>query len=218
MSDNASVGTAQSTLWIEDDWANSLTHGFGLLLSLIGFVFLIQIPAIEENSWKFFSFVVYGLSLITLYATSTVYHGLRDEGYKRLFRLLDHCAIYLLIAGSYTPFSLIALQGFLGWALFCTIWLLAGAGIAFKIFFIGKFAKTSTAIYLIMGWLVVIVVEPLISALPSEALYLVAAGGFSYTFGVIFFVLDKRQFFHAIWHLFVMGGSICHYLAIRLYL
>lgn len=200
-----------------DEWANTVTHGIGFILSIIGLFFLVRIPYVEGNYWKLFAFTVYGTSLIALYLTSTLYHSTDNIHLKNLFRLLDHCAIYLLIAGSYTPFTLITLQGIWGWALFGSIWTLALTGIVFKIFFIHRFEYLSTAIYLIMGWLVVIAIEPLVNSLSTDGIYWVVAGGLSYTAGVVFFLLDKRPFFHAIWHLFVMGGSTCHYLAIYLH-
>jgi hemolysin III len=131
---------------------------------------------------------------------------------------LDHCAIYLLIAGSYTPFTLLLLKESWGWALFNIVWVLAGVGILFKIFFTHRFKILSTLIYLMMGWMVVVAAEPLMSRLPYEGLCWLIMGGLFYTIGVIFFVLDSRRFFHAIWHLFVMGGSVCHYFAILFYL
>jgi hemolysin III len=201
----------------KDEWANTITHGIGFLLSAVGLVFLLQTPLGEGNYWKLFAFTVYGLSLITLYLTSTLYHNSRNPRLKQIFRLLDHCAIYLLIAGSYTPFTLISLEGIWGWTLFGMIWSLAFTGILFKIFFIHRFEYLSTAIYLIMGWLIVIAIEPLVNSLSTEGLYWIVAGGLSYTTGVIFFLLDRKPFFHAIWHLFVMCGSTCHYFAISLH-
>jgi len=201
-----------------DEWANKLTHGVGFILSFIGQIFLIAFPLLEGNLWKLFSYSIFGSSLITLYGTSTIYHSAKDFSKKHLFRLLDHCAIYLLIAGSYTPFTLIALQGPWGWSLFAIVWSLAILGICFKVFFIGKFHKTSACIYLLMGWLVVIAIEPLINSLTTESLYLVFAGGMFYTLGIIFFLFDHKRFYHAIWHLFVLGGSACHYFAVLWYL
>lgn len=200
-----------------DDWANSLTHTCGFILSLIGFIYLIQAGLEGGSLWKSVSFIIYGLSLITLYTTSAIYHFLSHSQIKHLFRLLDHCAIYLLIAGSYTPFSLVTLKGPWGWFLFSTIWSLAILGIIFKVFFMGRFIALSTMIYLLMGWLVIIAVEPLISNITIEGFYWIVGGGLFYSIGVIFFMLDRKKFFHAIWHLFVMGGSFCHYFAICLY-
>ena len=205
---------------LEEKWhkrnelANSLTHGLGCLLSIIGFFFLLQIPLAEGNSWKLLAFGVYGLSLITLYSASTLYHSFQNKRLKHIFHVMDHCAIYLLIAGSYTPFTLIPLHGFWGWTLFGIIWTLATIGIIFKILFIHRFRILSTIIYMVMGWLVLIAAEPLSANLSIQGIYWLITGGISYTIGVFFFVLDRIPFFHAIWHLFVIGGSVCHYFAI----
>lgn len=201
-----------------DEWANSLTHGIGLILSFIGFIILIATPFQENDHWRLMNFAVYGASLIVLYAASTCYHAIRHPKLKKLFRTIDHCAIYLLIAGSYTPFTMLLLGGTWGWTLFSIVWSLAGLGIFFKIFFRHRFAILSTILYLFMGWLVVIAVEPLIERFHIAGLCWLLAGGLCYTIGVIFYALDKRRFHHAIWHLFVLGGSTCHYLAILFYL
>jgi hemolysin III len=205
-------------LLLGDEWANSLTHGIGLVLSLIGLILLILTPFQEGNHWKLLNFAVYGVSLVLLYAASTLYHAVRRPALKRLLRTVDHCAIYLLIAGSYTPFTMLLLQGVWGWTLFGIIWSLAFLGIIFKIFFIHRFQILSTSIYLLMGWLVVIAAEPFIDRFHYAGLCWVVAGGLCYTFGVIFYAFDKRRFYHAIWHLFVLSGSICHYFAILFYL
>jgi hemolysin III len=202
---------------LKDEWANSLTHGIGLLGSLVGVYFLIKLCVEREDSWRLINFAIYGCSLVALYTASTLYHYFRDLKLKILFRKLDHCAIYLLIAGSYTPFTLIALQGFWGWTLFITVWILALLGILFKMFFIHRFKFLSTVVYLMMGWLILLAFEPLTTAISIEGLYWLGLGGFFYSFGIIFFILDKIPFFHAIWHLFVIGGSVCHFLAIFLY-
>lgn len=200
-----------------DEWANCLTHGFGLLLSFIGLFILLITPMQNGDHLKMICLGVYGLSLILLYAASTLYHTVRSPRIKGIFRTIDHCAIYLLIAGSYTPFTLLILGGVWGWTLFAIVWGLALIGITFKIFFSHRFKLLSTSIYLLMGWLVVIATEPLLNSLHVAGLYWLFAGGLFYTAGVIFYVLDKRRFFHAIWHLFVLGGSLCHYLAILFY-
>ncbi len=143
---------------------------------------------------------------------------MRRPHLKKLFRTIDHCAIYLLIAGSYTPFTLLVLGGVWGWTLFAIVWTLAAIGMCLKTFFRHRFKILSTSLYLFMGWLVVIAAEPLMARFDPSGLSWLLAGGLSYTVGVIFFVLDKRRFYHAIWHVFVLGGSVCHYLAVLLYL
>ncbi|CUI16369.1 Hemolysin III [Candidatus Protochlamydia naegleriophila] len=205
-------------LRLNDEWANSLTHGIGFILSLIGFFFLIAVPLENGDYWKLLNFTIYGSSLVLLYLASTLYHFFKKPHLKKLFRKVDHCAIYLLIAGSYTPFTMIPLHGFWGWLLFGLVWGMACLGVIFKAFFIHRFKKISTWIYLGMGWLVIIAIEPLINSVSQEGLYWLFAGGLSYSCGVIFYALDKKRFFHAIWHLFVMGGSLCHYLAIMFHL
>jgi len=203
---------------LEDEWINSLSHGLGFVLSLVGFFFLMTISFESQDPWRKVSFFIYGSSLVLLYAASTIYHAIKKPRLKVLFRKIDHCAIYLLIAGSYTPFTLMPLKGFWGWLLFGIIWSLAALGITFKIFFIHRFQVISTFIYLAMGWLVIIAAEPLANNYAYEGLVWLIAGGAFYTLGVIFFVLDKKRFFHAIWHLFVLGGSLCHYFAILFYI
>jgi hemolysin III len=205
-------------LLLGDEWANCLTHAVGLILSLIGLVLLIEAPFQEQDHWRMMSFAVFGGSLILLYAASTFYHAVKHPKLKKLFRTLDHCAIYLLIAGSYTPFTMLLLGGVWGWVLFGSVWSLAVLGIFFKIFFKHRFKILSTSLYLFMGWLVIIAIEPLLERFHSAGLCWLLAGGLSYTGGVIFYVLDKRRFFHAIWHLFVLVGSVCHYLAVFLYI
>lgn len=201
----------------EEELANTLTHGFGLLISVIGFVALMFLAQQQGDFWRIISCGVYGSSLVILYAASTCYHGIKSARRKQIFKIIDHCAIYLLIAGSYTPFTLIALQGPWGWGLFCAIWSLACAGIIFKLFFTGRFEKLSTAIYLLMGWMAIIAIEELVNALSYEGLIWLILGGIFYSAGVIFYVREKLRFHHAIWHLFVLGGSACHYVSILLY-
>lgn len=205
-------------LSLGDEWANCLTHGVGLLLSFIGFFLLLEAPFIDQDFSKLLSFSVYGGSLILLYAASTFYHYIHKPKLKKIFRTIDHCAIYVLIAGSYTPFTMLVLGGTWGWTLFGTVWGLAIAGIVLKILFQHRFLHLSTALYLIMGWLVIIAAEPLLESFHINGIYWLLVGGLSYTVGVVFYTLDKRKFFHAIWHMFVMGGSACHYFAILLYL
>lgn len=152
-----------------------------------------------------------------LYAASTAYHGIRLPRARRLLRILDHAAIYLLIAGTYTPFALISLRGAWGWSLFGLIWALAAIGVVFKVFFTGRFPRTSTVVYLAMGWLALIAVRQLFTHLPLSGLILLFSGGLCYTVGVLFFALDDRmRFNHAIWHIFVLAGSTCHFFAIVL--
>lgn len=193
---------------------NVISHGFGFLLSGISFPFLI-IKAIQFNSfWQQASFVIYGLSLLILYASSTLYHAAQNPKKRRKLNIIDHAAIYVLIAGSYTPFCLVALQSNLGWYMFLFVWIFASIGIVLKLFFTGKFEKISTAMYLVMGWQVVFFIKPLVNALSDFGLNLLFAGGVFYTIGAILYSIKKIPYNHAIFHVFVLLGSASHFLAI----
>ncbi len=203
--------------FLNEDLANSLTHGLGLLLSLIGAPVLITLAARSGNLWHVMSCSIYGASSIILYVASTLYHTIPLPDFKRLLRTIDHAAIYIMIAGTYTPFLLITLHGELGWTLFALLWGMALAGIVFKIFFIGRFRILSTLGYLGMGWLAVIVIKPLLAHIPFAGFMWILAGGLAYSWGVIFYAWKSLPYNHAIWHLFVLAGSVCHYFAILLY-
>ena len=198
--------------------ANSVTHGVGALLSLAGMVVLIVRAAMVGTTIHVISFIIYGVSLFLLHLSSTLYHALHAPRAKRVFWVFDHAAIYLLIAGSYTPFMLISLWGAWGLTLMIAIWTLAILGIVFKSLFIGRLRKTSLILYIAMSWLIVIAGRELWIAVPHEALVLLGAGGLFYTGGIAFFCWKRLPFGHMIWHLFVLGGSACHYFAILLYL
>lgn len=200
-----------------EELANSLTHGFGLLLSLAGLVFLVTLAALNGDVWHIASSAVYGASLVILYAASTCYHGCTEPKLKQWLQLIDHCCIYLLIAGSYTPFALVVLREGLGLGLLAFVWAFAVFGIAMKVIFRGKYNAVGVVSYLAMGWIGLIAVQPLYLALGVAPLLLVVLGGVSYTLGVIFFGWHSIRHHHAIWHLFVMGGSICHFFAVALY-
>jgi hemolysin III len=197
---------------------NSISHLVGAALALIGMVLLVGYASEQGDPWKIASFSIYGVSLFLLYSLSTLYHSLRGRA-KKIFQKLDHVAIYLLIAGTYTPFTLVTLRGTWGWTLFLVIWGLAILGI-----FIDSRHKDGSraiqmVIYLLMGWLVLIAMEPLVQALPTGALVLLVLGGVFYTSGIVFYVTDGRvKHAHGIWHLFVLAGSISHYLAILFYI
>jgi len=206
------------TYTIGEEIANSITHGLGALLSVAGLVILIILAAWKGDAWKMVSFIIYGLSLTVLYLSSTFYHSFRSPRLKKIFRFFDHSAIYLLIAGTYTPFLLIILRNTLGWTLFAILWGLALGGIIFKLFFIHKFRILSTIVYLLMGWLGVVAFKQLLIALPTTAIWLISAGGLSYTVGVIFYAWKKIPYGHAVWHLFVMAGSLLHYFAVLWFL
>lgn len=199
-----------------EEIANSLTHGAGLLASLIALpILLLASTRGEGDAWHLAGSLVYGGSLILLYGASTFYHALEDGRPKEILRLLDHSAIYLLIAGSYTPFMLGALRGPWGWSMLAVIWTLALVGIVGKCTLGFRFPWLSTALYLGMGWLIVIAMRPLMEHVPRPGLIWLLAGGLCYTGGVVFYARDRRiRFGHAWWHLCVLGGSVCHYVAV----
>jgi hemolysin III len=197
-----------------EEIANAITHGIGLLLSIAGFAVLFVLAAVRGTAWHIVACSIYGATLIGLYAASTLYHAVISPQVKRALRIFDHSAIYLLIAGTYTPFLLVSLRGPWGWSLFGVIWGLALAGVLFKLWFVERFAILSTAVYIAMGWLVVIAAKPVITHLPVTAIIWLLAGGLAYTGGVIFFAAKRIPYSHAIWHLFVLAGSICHYFAV----
>jgi hemolysin III len=197
-----------------EEVANTITHGIGLLLSVVGFVVLLVLAALRGTAWHIVACSIYGATLICLYTASTLYHAAISPRVKRALRIFDHSAIYLLIAGTYTPFLLVSLRGPWGWSLFGVIWGLALAGVLFKFWFVERFVILSTAVYIAMGWLVVIAAKPVITHVPFTALIWLLAGGLAYTGGVIFFAAKRIPYSHAIWHLFVLAGSICHYFAV----
>lgn len=200
-----------------EELANTLTHGFGLLLSVAGLVFLVA-TAIGNGDFPYIvSSVMYGLSLVILYGASTLYHGATTPERKRVLQIVDHCCIYILIAGSYTPFALIVLRSGIGQSLFYFVWAFAAVGILWKIIFGKRFMIGSVLSYLVMGWIGVIAVQPLFNALGFAPIALVVAGGIAYSVGVIFYAWESLKHHHAVWHVFVLTGSICHFIAVALY-
>jgi hemolysin III len=175
------------------------------------------IAALRASAWHIVACSVYGSTLVCLYASSTLYHAARSSRWKRIFRIIDHSSIYLLIAGTYTPFTLVNLRGAWGWSLFGVVWGLTIAGILFKVWFVDHFPIASTVVYLLMGWLAVVAVKPLVAVVPLGGLLWILVGGLLYTAGVAFFSWQKLPYHHAIWHIFVLGGSVCHYFAVLLY-
>lgn len=203
---------------LREELANAVTHGVGLVLSLIGMPILILAAMNRGERATVIGASVFGATLIALYAASTLYHAIPHPTLKQKLRVVDHAAIYLLIAGTYTPFTLGVLRGTWGWTLFGIVWTLAALGVLFKVVFgSGAMAKLSTAIYVAMGWVIIIAIKPLMASMEHAGLMLLVAGGLSYTGGVIFYVDRRRAWTHPVWHLFVMGGSICHYFAVLWY-
>lgn len=201
---------------IGEEIANSVTHGIGAALSVAALVILVIAAALRGAAAHIVSCAVFGATLVLLYLSSTLYHALTHAGAKRVFRIFDHAAIYLLIAGTYTPFTLVTLGGAWGWSLFAVVWTLAVAGIVLKCFFIGRFHALSTTVYVLMGWLAVVALRPLLHAIPPSGFFWILSGGLLYTLGVVFFA-SRRRYSHAVWHLFVLGGSACHVVAVYRY-
>ncbi len=195
---------------------HSITHGIGAALSLVGLIVLVTLAATQGNVYQVVSFSIYGATLVLLYTASTLYHGARKPNLKRAFKVMDHAAIYLLIAGTYTPFLLVAMRGAWGWILLAIIWGVALTGVGLKVAFVQRFQKASVLTYLLMGWLCVIAGGQLWASLSPAGLFWLAAGGVCYTVGVLFYAMKRVRYAHAVWHLFVLGGSACHYLAVLL--
>ncbi len=201
-----------------EEIANAITHGIGIVLSIIGMTYLLTYSIQNGDYWHIIGSTVFGITLIIMYTCSTLYHTFQTKKRKILFQKLDHIAIYLLIAGSYTPFTLITLKNTAwGWSIFGIIWALAIFGIFYKLTALNRYKKLSLMLYLGMGWLVVIVAKPMITSLDPNGLLLLVLGGLTYTLGVLFYVWKKLPFNHAIWHLFVLGGSIFHFFTIFWY-
>jgi hemolysin III len=197
--------------------ANSVTHGIGTLMAMAGLVLLVVFAVIYGNAWHIVSFSIYGTTLVLLYLSSTLYHSTQEPRRKYILRIIDHSAIYLLIAGTYTPFMLVTLQGTRGWVMFGIIWFLALAGILYKMFFINRHVVISTLFYLAMGWMIMFSIGDLFRNLPQNGIVLLGAGGLAYTLGMLFYAGRERLLMHAVWHLFVLGGSICHFFSILFY-
>ncbi len=197
-----------------EELANTVTHGIGLVFSVAGFALLLAFALLRGSVSQIAACSIYGATLVCLYAASTSYHSATSARWKHTLRIFDHSAIYLLIAGTYTPFLLLYLRGPWGWSLFAVIWGLAFAGIVFKLWFVDHFHKTSTALYVAMGWIVIIAAKPVLSHVPGLTLLWLLLGGILYTLGVVFFVWRRLPYSHAVWHVFVLAGSACHYFAV----
>ena len=197
----------------EELW-NAITHGLGAILSVAGGAVLITLAALNGTEWQLISAIVFTVALMLLYTASTLYHSIPHTSAKQKLKVFDHCAIYILIAGSYTPFTLIGLREHGGWWLFGIIWILALAGVIFKLFYTGRFELISTLIYIGMGWLAVFAIKPMLQHIDTATLIWLFTGGFFYTLGTIFYMSKKIRYTHAIWHVFVMLGSASHFIAI----
>ena len=197
-----------------EEQLNIWSHGLGLLASIVAFPFLLKKAFSYSDFWEIASFIIYAFSLIILYAASTFYHAAKKPKKRRMLNIFDHAAIYVLIAGSYSPFCLVALKSYLGFYMFIAVWVFASTGIVLKLFFTGRFDKISTAMYLLMGWQVLFFIKPLIAVLTSFGLNLLIAGGIFYTVGAILYSLKKMPYNHAIFHVFVLLGSVSHFTAL----
>jgi hemolysin III len=198
----------------EEELSNSITHGIGALLSIAALVILIVFASLDGNAWHFVSFTLFGVTMLLLYTSSTFVHALRPGRAKDVFEILDHSSIYFFIAGTYTPFLFIAVKGTLSWTLFGIVWGLAVAGTVFKSYFVKRFLITSTILYVVMGWLIVFAWNDLVLNLHPNGLVLLVAGGMSYTVGAIFYMWRGFRHHHAVWHLFVLGGTVCHFFSV----
>lgn len=203
---------------LKEEIVNSIITAISFISALAGMLYLTKIAESYPNEMAIFASTVYGGSIVFMYLSSLLYHSIQHPTAKGFFKILDHCAIYVLIAGSYTPFCLLALQGTMGWAVFSIIWSLALLGIMFKTLYIDRFEKISVFLYILMGWGAVIMIKPLYLALPFEVFTLLVAGGITYTVGTIFFVWESKHYSHAIWHIFVYIASMLHFMALFLYL
>jgi len=197
---------------------NILSHVLGFILSIVALVLLVRHASINGDVWHVVSFSVFGVSLMILYAASTVYHSARNIQFRRKMRIVDHASIYILIAGTYTPFTLVTLNGFSGWMIFGITWGMAVVGIVLKLFYTGKYDAVSTLMYVFMGWIIVFAIEPLIDNLSSDGLFWLVAGGMAYTTGAILYSIKKIKFNHAIFHVFVLVGSFCHFISVYFYI
>lgn len=213
LSSNKGLMTSSKQQSTGEEIANAISHGITALCAIGGLVVLIVLGVQSDRPWSLFSAIFYGLSLVGLYTFSTLYHSLTHKTAKRVFNILDHCGIFLLIAGTYTPVLLISIGGVTGWVFFGIQWLMAVGGIILKVFFTGKYNTLSTILYAVMGWIIVFKIDVVKAALPEPAFWLLAAGGFAYTIGIVFYIIDTRmKFSHFIWHLFVMIGTVLHYI------
>ena len=203
--------------FLSTEMANSLTHAVGLIASLAGLVVLVVFAALGGTARHIVACSIYGATMVLLYLASTLYHSMRAPRARHVFKIMDHAAIYLLIAGTYTPFTLVSLGGGWGWSIFGVVWGLAIVGIVLKIFFVHRFKVVSVLVYLGMGWLSVIIIKPLLAQVSVGVVWWLLAGGLCYTIGIIFYAWKAIPHHHAIWHLFVMGGSACHFFAVMYY-
>ena len=202
---------------VVEEITHAVTHGIGVILSIAGLSWMLYVSIVASDAWRIVASAVYGTTLIVLFLASTVYHSMYASRHREIFKLLDHCAIYLLIAGTYTPFLLVAMRSDTGWWLFGTVWALATAGIVKKLWFRHRFPKLSLASYLVLGWLIVVAAPQMAEAIGPNGMAWLVAGGVSYSVGAIFYALDRMPFNHAVWHVFVLAGGVCHFFGVALH-
>lgn len=200
-----------------EEIANAITHGIGVVLSIAALVILIVFSSLEGNAWHIVSFTLFGITMFLLYTSSTLLHSLPDGKAKDVFEILDHSSIYFFIAGSYTPFLFVVVQGKLGWTIFGIVWGLAIGGTIFKVYFVKRFLVISTVLYVVMGWLIVFTWRPLVEKLAPNGIILLVIGGLLYTLGATFYVWRGFKFHHALWHLFVLAGSVMIFFCVLWY-
>jgi hemolysin III len=201
---------------LEQELANSLTHGIGILFGVVAISLMVTFAVLYGGAIDIFAVSLFGGSLLLLYTFSTLYHAIQHQKTKELLRIFDHISIYFLIAGTYTPFLLIGLKGTLGWVMFGLVWLIANAGMFFKVFYKARFPKLSLILYLGMGWIAVFVGKPIFNAIDMSVLSLVIGGGVFYTLGTVFYINKKLKYAHAIWHLFVLAGTVTHFIGVMI--
>jgi hemolysin III len=213
----ARITKSSRKLSLGEEIANSVTHGAGLVASIVGMVLLLAAAIRRGDNWIIASCAIYASTLVLLYAASTLYHSLAATRARHVFQIIDHSAIYVLIAGSYTPFALVNLRGPWGWTLLVIVWVLAAAGVTAKAVFGPRWPIVSTVLYIAMGWTAIIAFKPMLAHVAPAGLAWLVAGGLAYTGGIVFFAWERLRYHHAMWHLFVLGGSICHFVAILFY-
>lgn len=202
---------------VAEDRLNVITHGTGFILALFASSILLNKGLLDGFRLRFICYLIYSFGLLSLYLASTLFHLAKDPGRKKRLNIFDHSAIYILIAGTYTPITLLSMKGTWGLTIFCIVWILALIGIVLKLFFTGRYSRISTLTYVLMGWVIVIAVKPLINSMVTEGLLWLLAGGILYTFGAIFYQRKSMKYNHAIFHVFVLLGSMCHYFVILNY-
>jgi len=201
----------------KEELLNVISHGLGFVLSIPALIVLVIYAKREGNIWHIVSFSIYGTSMILLYLASTLYHAAKKPSLKKKLNVFDHSAIYLLIAGTYTPFALVTLNGTWGWSIFGVVWGIAAIGLVLKLFYTGRFNKISTLAYVLMGWVMVVAIKPLMDNLSAEGLFWLFIGGVFYTIGALLYLIKKLPYNHAIFHIFVLLGSVSHYIAVLYY-